>query len=294
MPHPTCRGSLLLVTALLAVLTGCSEALPPGVDGNLGDDWPQPPSPVAFEPAAKGCFDKMEAVAPLAEYAPFDCAERHVAESYFVGDLPRSTGNSRDKAMRVAGTECSKRADAFTGGDWRTAALRLQPVLPGPAGWSAGARWYRCDLGQVEPGTDKVVSRSGSLKGALTGPAPLALRCFDPDVNGTNVRTMKAVPCADPHHAEFTGLWDAPEVDLDELDDDSRMAKGCRTSIADYTDVPDDNNLQYRAGWLAFAPSRGEWAAGIRAVQCFLWLADEPMRGSFKDAGNSKLPIHYA
>ena len=76
--------------------------------------------------------------------------------------------------------------------------------------------------------------------------------------------------------------------------DDDRLAAGCRSTIADFTGVPDDANMQYRAGWLAFAPSRGEWVAGIRSVQCFLWLADDEMAGSFKNAGESKLPIHYA
>ena len=294
MPHVARRAMTALVAALAMALTGCGGSLPYGIDGNLGDDWREPPAPQSFKPAAQGCFDKMEAAAPLAEYAPFACAERHVAESFFVGDLPAKVGADRDKAIVAAGAECSKRADVFTGAEWRTAALRLQPVLPGPAGWAAGARWYRCDLGQVEPGTDKVVSRTGSLKGALSGPAPLLLRCFDPSVAGSNVSGMKSMPCDGPHHAEFTGLWDAPDVALDKLDDDKRMAEGCRSTIADYTGVPDDNNLQYRAGWLAFAPSRGEWAAGIRSVQCFLWLADEPMRGSYKDAGSGKLPIQYA
>ncbi|MFG1609030.1 septum formation family protein [Actinoplanes sp. NPDC049265] len=282
----------VLVAALLTALAGCGSK-PAGIDGDLGDDWGQPGQVAPFRPAVHGCFDKMEATAPLAQYAPFDCAERHAAESFYVGDLPRSATN-RDKAELVAGAECSKRADGFTGGTWRTGALRLQPVLPGPAGWSSGARWFRCDLGQVEPGTDKVVSRGGTLKAALTGAAPLMLRCFDPVVDGTNVKQMKPVACDQPHHAEFTGLWDAPEdAALIKLDDDSRMAKGCRTSIAVYAGVPNDGNLQYRAGWLAFAPSSSEWSVGIRAVQCFLWLADEPMRGSYSGAGSGKLPIHY-
>lgn len=289
------RWWFLLVAALLPLSAGCGGSLPYGIDGNIGDDWRPPPPAQSFKPGADGCFDKMEPTVPLREYAPFDCAERHVAEAYFVGELTGgAAGRDTKAALRAAGDECSKRADTFTGGEWRTAALRLQPVLPGPAGWAAGARWFRCDLAQVEPGTDKVVSRGGSLRGALTGAAPLRLRCFDPTVRGSDVRAMAPVDCDKPHHAEFTGLWEAPDVDLDELDGDARMAAGCRSSIADYTGVPDDNDLQYRAGWLAFAPSRAEWNAGIRAVQCFLWLADVELRGSYRDAGTAKLRINYA
>ena len=105
---------------------------------------------------------------------------------------------------------------------------------------------------------------------------------------------MQAVPCDREHHAEFTGLWTAPDVSLDKLEGDARMAAGCQSSIADFAGVPDDRNMQYRVGWLAFAPSGSEWAAGIRSVQCFLWLSDDKMRGSYQDAGSAKLPIHYA
>jgi hypothetical protein len=285
-------ATVALVAGLL--LGGCGS-LPYGVDGNIGDDWKPPPPATSFRPAAQGCFDKLEPTEPLASYAPFDCTERHVAEAYFVGDLTgAAAGDDPAAARTAAATECSKRADVFTGARWRTGRLRLQPVLPGPEGWAAGARWFRCDLAEVDPGTDRVVSRDGTLRDSLKGKAPMALRCFNPSIRDGNVRDMTAVPCERGHHAEFTGLWTAPDVALEKLENDDRMAAGCRSSIADFTGVPDDENMQYRAGWLAFAPSRAEWAAGIRSVQCFLWLADDEMRGTYRNAGESKLPIHYA
>jgi hypothetical protein len=283
---------LVLAAGLLVLTAGCGS-LPYGIDGDVTDDWHPPPRAESFRPAATGCFDKLESTAPLTSYAPFDCTERHVAEAFFVGDLPTAATDTTT-GRKAAATECSKRADVFTGAEWRTGRLRLQPVLPGAEGWAAGARWFRCDLAEVDPGTDRVVSRDGSLKGALSGAAALALRCFNPSVRGGDVRAMPAAPCDKDHHAEFTGLWTAPDIALDKLEGDSRMAAGCQSSIADFAGVPDDKNMQYRAGWLAFAPSRSEWAAGIREVQCFLWLADEKMRTSYKDAGPTKLPIHYA
>ena len=290
--RPACHLWWVVLVAVLPalLLAGCGS-LPYGIDGNVGDDWPAMPTATPFKPGAGGCFDKMEPTAPLKEYAPFDCKERHVSEAFHVGDVP---GDNAAAALKTAGKECSKQADAFTGGEWRSGSLRLQPVLPSTEGWKAGARWFRCDLAQVEPGTDRVVSRGGTLRGALTGAAPVALKCFNPSVRGTDVREMAAVACDKDHHAEFTGLWQAPNIDLDELDSDERMAAGCRASIAGYTGVPDDNNMQFRVGWLAFAPSRGEWAAGIRSVQCFLWLADDAMTASYRGAGTAKLPIHYA
>ena len=72
------------------------------------------------------------------------------------------------------------------------------------------------------------------------------------------------------------------------------MATGCRSVIADFTGVPDDDNVRFRAGWLGFAPTPAEWDLGVRTVQCFLWLQDRPMTGSYRGAGPGKLPINYA
>ena len=286
----------------LSLMTGCGS-LPYGIDGNLTDDWRPPPRPESFRPADTGCFDDLSPTAPLKSYAPFDCGQRHVAEAFYVGDLTGDAaapdaGNrladGTSPAHVAAARECSRRATSFVGADWRTGQLRLQPVLPGPAGWHAGARWFRCDLVQVDIGTDRLVSRTGSLRDALKTATPLSLTCFNPAVSGGRVRRMAAVSCAREHHAEFAGLWTAPDIDFAKLSGDGRMADGCRSTIADYTGIPDDDDLRFRVGWLAFSLSRAEWDLGIRSVRCFLWLEDDPMTGSYRGAGPGRLPITYA
>jgi hypothetical protein len=286
----------------LGLVAGCGS-LPYGIDGNLTDEWRPPATPQSFRPADTGCFDDLQTAAPLASYAPFDCAERHVAEAFFVGDLTGAAAepdaatapsDGASPAQVAANRECARRATSFLGAEWRTGRLRLQPVLPGPAGWAAGARWFRCDLAEVDVGTDRVVSRSGSLRGALQGAAPLALTCFNPTVDEERVRAMKAVPCAGRHYAEFAGLWTAPDVDFADLGAKDAMAAGCRSAIAAWTGVPDDGDLKFRVGWLGFAPTRTEWDLGVRSVQCFLWLESKAMTGSYRGAGTGKLPINYA
>jgi hypothetical protein len=284
--------------AALAVggLTAGCGSLPYGIDGNLTDDWRVPGTPQSFRPAATGCFDDLRPTAPLTGYAPFDCRERHVAEALTgdaaAADAYRPPRDRASPAQIAAADECGRRATAFLGAPWRTGQVRVQPVLPGPAGWSAGARWFRCDLAQAGVGTDRVVSRTGSLRGALTGAAPLALRCFNPTVSGDRIRAMAAVDCAGPHHAEFAGLWDAPDGDFAGPTTDDAMAAGCRSAIADYTGVPDDADLRFRVGWLGFAPTRPQWEMGVRSVQCFLWLQNKTMTGSYRNAGPAKLPIN--
>jgi Septum formation len=286
---------------MVAVIAGCGSR-PYGIDGNLTDDWPLPPRPESFRPAATGCFDDLRPDAPLAGYAPFDCRERHVAEAYFVGDLTgaaaepdayRPPGGRAAPAQIAAATECGRRATPFLGAEWRTGEVRLQPVLPAAAAWAAGARWFRCDAAQVDVGTDRVVSRTGSLRDSLSGSAPLALRCFNPEVRGEQVRGMTAVDCGRRHYAEFAGLWTAPDMEFGKLTGNDTMAAGCRSAIAAYAALPDDGDLRYRVGWLGFAPTRAEWDLGVRSVQCFLWLESKPMTGTYRNAGPAKLPINY-
>jgi hypothetical protein len=291
-----------IAAALLALTAGCVSR-PYGIDGNLTDDWPLPARAASFRPAATGCFDELQPTAPLAGYAPFDCRERHVAEAYFVGDLtgaaaePEAYRPAKDRAAPAqiaAATECGRRATPFLGDQWRTGQVRLQPVLPAAAAWAAGARWFRCDAAQVDVGTDRVVSRTGSLRGSLSGAGPLALRCFNPEVRGAQVRGMTAVDCPRRHYAEFAGLWTAPDIAFGKLTGNDAMAAGCRSAIAAFAGVPDDGDLRYRVGWLGFAPTRAEWDLGVRSVQCFLWLENKAMTGSYRGAGPAKLPINYA
>jgi hypothetical protein len=278
----------LLCVALLCALAGCG--LGDGVDGDLTNGWPRLPAPAAFRPRTGVCFDDVSDVSPQASYAPFGCAQRHVAETYYVGDL---TGSPSDSvAAQQAYAQCSARATAFVGGPWRAGRLVVQQVLPGPKGWHRGARWFRCDIAELDFSTGDPVSRTGSLKGALTGAAPTKLRCFDPRVSGQEVRGMKAVACDRAHHAEFAGLWQAPRADAKLTTGDPRLEKGCLSTIARFAGVPDDANLRYRVGWLAFVPD-DKWGLGERAVQCFLWLDGQPVKGSYVGAGTAKLPINY-
>jgi hypothetical protein len=285
--------TVVVCAATLGVLTGCTS-LPDGVDGDLTNGWNIPPKPAQFRPVAGRCFDAVENTSPMSEYAPIDCAERHVTETFYVGDLTGpAAGQSAELARPAAGATCSEQAAGFLGGDWRTGQLLVKPVLPGAAGWAAGARWFRCDVAQSDLGGDRVIGRTGSLKGALTGAAKLKLTCFNPTVQSNRVREMKPVSCTAGHHAEFAGLWAPPNPTQALLDDDVKSAKGCRSVIAAYTGIPDDADLQFRVGWIGFSPTPDDWTDGVRNVQCFLWIAEVTMKGSYRGVGTAKLPINF-
>lgn len=287
----------LVLVAVLA-LAGCSA--PGGTDGDLTNGWALPPKPAPFRPDAGKCYDDVIAIAGLTSDPPVPCTDRHVAESYYVGDLTGAAAAADPADVtpteHAAGLECVRRASAYTGGDFRAAQLTVRPVLPTTKARAGGARWFRCDLIQVEIGGVSAVSRTGSLKGVLATPAGagLKLTCFNPVVGRTRVESMTPVPCSAKHHAEYVGRWAPRNPTLEMFDDDVQTGKGCDGVIASYAGVPNDGNLRYRTGWIGFSPTSDEWAAGIRDVRCFLWLGDITLTGSYRGAGPKRLPIKYA
>jgi hypothetical protein len=280
----------LAATVGVVVLSGCAAGLPDGVDGDLTNGWRLPPPAVQWRPENGHCFDDLPDTTGPGTYAPIDCGQRHVAETFWIGDL----GAGDDVNARAAAyLQCSRHADAFAGGAWRASRLIVHVVLPDRTGWAGGARWFRCDVGLMSD-DGGVVGRSGSLRNALAGASNLRLGCFNPTVSGDSVRAMATVDCARPHHAEFVGLWTAPPMPITALDGSPQLARGCRSAIATFTAVPDDGMLKYRTGWLGFPGTEAAWSAGDRTVQCFLWLSGETLTGSYRNAGPGRLKVHYA
>lgn len=103
---------------------------------------------------------------------------------------------------------------------------------------------------------------------------------------------MAAVACTKSHAAEFAGLWTAPDIPYaEQVSDRVRSAAGCRSAIATFTGVPDDDDVQYRTGWISYNPTRTEWQQGERRVRCFLWFRDGKLTRSLAGAGPSALPV---
>ncbi|MGX6601224.1 septum formation family protein [Micromonosporaceae bacterium Da 78-11] len=277
--------------AAVLVLAGCAEP-PTGVDGALTDDWGPLPVARQFRPAEGTCHENTRDTATPDTYAPVPCAEEHTAETFHVGDLGGDT-TTVEAARPRAYQECARLATTFAGADWRTGWLAVQTVLPGRDGWAGGARWFRCDLGELDPLDGDLVRHQGSLHRAMVTQDRLVLRCFTPTVTDAQVSEMRPAGCTSSHTAEFAGLWVAPSGAYAELDT-TRIEKGCDTTIARFAAVPDDGNLPSRTGWLGFPPSESMWQLGDRSVQCFLWLDGEEMTSSYRRAGPRKLKIHYS
>ncbi|RZU48939.1 putative regulator of septum formation [Krasilnikovia cinnamomea] len=286
------RWFAVAAVAVVLAAAGCTAGS--GTDRDLTGSWSMIGPAVPFRPASGVCHEHLPADGSLETYRPVPCAELHLTETFAIrtapdAPVPPTPGSAQG---REAYEQCARRADAFLGGPWREARIGVRVFWPSRAGWRGGARWYRCDVTETDADGLADRSRSGSLAGALRGASPLRLGCFEPRVSGETVRAMAAVPCTKPHRAEFVGLWTAPEVSYAALNADrTDSARGCRSAIARYTGVPDDNEVQYRTGWISYQPSRAEWQYGERRVRCFLWFRDRKLTRSMRDAGPTALPV---
>ena len=63
--------------------------------------------------------------------------------------------------------------------------------------------------------------------------------------------------------------------------------------VATYVGVPDDADLQYRAGVVSLPGGADVWALGDHGVRCYLWLDGSALSASLNGAGVDGLPIQY-
>jgi hypothetical protein len=288
------RRWLAASVAVVAVLSaaGCTAS---GGGADVTAGWPMIAAASPFKPAAGTCHETLETTGSVDAYQPVDCKELHVSETFHVGtaqDAPVAPSVGSAPA-RQAYAECAAKAVSYLGGPWRGARIAVHLIWPARKGWSGGARWFRCDVTETDLDGQDETGRTGSLAGALAGKSPLALGCFNPQVDADAVHTMTPVACTAKHKAEYVGLWTAPDISYAEQSKDrTRTAAGCRSVIAKYADLPDDANMQYRSGWISYNPSRTEWQLGERRVRCFLWFSDRKLTRSLKGAGPSVLPVN--
>lgn len=291
------KGGLAVALLTAALLVGCADSAE--LDGDLVDDWPALATPGPFQPPAGVCqvADFTDTVA-AADFAPVDCAVPHRVETAHVGTFP-STVTTRpavDSApMRAAFADCDTRSSAYLGDDWQAGRLRLGVALPSARGWASGARWYRCDLTEldtVERG-GRAVLRTGSLRDALKGSSALRLGCQDARTGPElGVQTVTPVDCGKPHNAEFVGAWRSPEVPYPTKPADwAPVYTGCRSVLARYANLPVDDDLRFRTDVVVRPPGAARWQAGDRGVRCYLWLSDRTVTRSLKGAGPAALPI---
>jgi hypothetical protein len=207
----------------------------------------------------------------------------------FVGadqaEPPPAGGPTRRQAYR----DCFASAKEFLGDDYRIAPLALSVAVPVESDWTAGARWFRCDLAYLD--YDQIQPRPGSLRGALAGAKPMLLRCLKAASTATRVDFNGSVPCTTPHEIEFAGIYDAPDgpYPTDEKGRRRMIETGCRGVVAAFAGVPDDAQLPRRTSWVYGDIPETQWQLGNRGVPCYV-APRAPVSRSLQDAGPRALP----
>ncbi|WP_025617751.1 septum formation family protein [Salinispora cortesiana] len=288
----------LCATLVTLTLAGCATAPPPGIDGDLVDDWAPIAAATGFAPEAGTCHPTVTKIGHRSSYAPTPCDQPHVVETLHVGTVTGDEATdstppeAKSAGMRTAYATCEREVNQALGADWRSGRISLSIVLPSQAGWEGGSRWFRCDVSEEKSLDDpSAVSRTASLAGGLKGDSPLRHTCFEPVLDDDKVSKMKPVACTKKHHAEFVGVWTAPDTDFADFEQDKDQTRGgCLKLIADYAGVP-RSDVRYRSGLIYYEPAKEQWLNGNRGVQCFLWIDDRNLTRSMKGAGKAGLPI---
>jgi hypothetical protein len=292
--------SAVALSGVVLMAAGCAN--PPGVDGNLTNNWPKLTEAKVPVPAEKVCYQVSTDNPPdVTKWPPsVKCTESHTVETVHVGaftgdDASRtSTPPTGGPGRRKAYEDCAASAKTFLGDDWRVGRDELFLSVPTDTQWEAGARYYRCDLVEYKDlDTFEIVNRTSSMEGVLGGSKALGLFCFAATEKNGSVDTMTATDCTAAHNSEFTGVWDAPDQ---AFPDDATARRnlefgGCKTVTAAYTGIPNDSNFQYRTGQITFPFTKGDWDLGNRGVRCYM-LLNKNVNRSMKGAGTAGLPIN--
>jgi hypothetical protein len=292
----TTAAALVLVGGLLAA---CGN--PPGVDGNLTNNWKAMPDAVIPTPPAAACYNvTTDDPTTVTKWpAPVECNTTHTVETSYVGtftgaDAERSSPPSAGSTgRRTAYEKCAEETKGYLGGDWRTGRLDLYVVLPISLHWQGGARWFRCDLMEYKDLNDyEVALRTTSLKGDLGGDRKTALGCVTVTLKANQqVDRVTAAACDSQHNGEFAGVFDHPDgpYPTDAAAASKARLDGCAQVVATYAGVPNDADLTYRIGWYAAGFGEYSWNEGNRGVRCYGISADTLTR-AIKGVGPSGLP----
>ena len=167
--------------------------------------------------------------------------------------------------------------------------------MPAAAPWTAGARWFTCDLWEYAKDDEwnDELSRTGSLRDTLRGDRPLAFGCFAVIRKANNViDKMTPEACDKAHNAEFAGIAVANDVPYPKNDAQEWevVGKRCWVPVGTYAGLKNDSTLERRVHLIYQGLGETEWNRGNRGVRCWLRL-DKNVTKSMRGAGPSAFPV---
>lgn len=286
-------AALALAAVMALAVSGCARI-------ELSDDWPDFPAPAGWEPKAGACTEEAFAETSYrTAYKPIDCTKSHFMETAFVGAFTGDAASAAtppapdSAALGAAWRECGNKITEYLGGPWQDGRIWFGVSVPSAGNWEGGARWYRCEVtATTDIYLSKPMSLTTSLKGVFAAPTQLRYGCFKlSDAQGA---TPETVDCTAGHNGEYVGSFEHLGGRDEVVQDRAEDHRKCRSLIATYAGVPDDSNMQYRAGTYMIIPAPEQWDSGDHWVRCHLWMGTKNLTKSVKGGGTSALPINYA
>jgi hypothetical protein len=297
---------LMTLCALVFVaVSGCAR-VPAGVDRNLVDEWPKFAEAKLPVPQVGGCYDASDSSAGLVQRLNSpeslrlvkSCTEPHVSETFHVGLF---TGAAADRPappiiegdLTPPWNDCNVVSKDYLGDDWRVGRLHLVVLAPSPKHWSAGARWYRCELVVVTSEAGRILTRTQGVKDGLRGARPLAIACANMlGESGGSFEDLADTPCTSAHKAEFAGVAVTNVTEYPTTGDQSEKAfeSACIGLAARYLNVTTAQYLrhqQFSVAW--WSTNKTRWALGDRSASCYV-TTTKPVSISVRGYGNRNLP----
>jgi hypothetical protein len=257
------RAAVVLLLALLGLCAACGE----DASGRPGADPGQVDSTAV--PSLHVCRDltRADVARPTNASPVVDCADPHNAETYAAGPLPEqfsSVDQDDPKLADWAYAECTSQLERHLGAD-QSVLMRsmLSWVWFGPSekAWSAGARWYRCDLVGGQAGAsyaDLPTDTRNLLRGKVDDRWMVCAR-------GETIDGEK-VPCSDKHTWRAVTTIKVGEPG-DAYPGDAAVKATtrdyCADSVEGWLGYPKDYDYAYT--WFG----EDEWDAGNRRSVCW-------------------------
>jgi len=278
----------LLLTATL-VLTACGQG-----GGGIADRWSRMADPVPWQPQAGTCHHGFEPRLMRSAYEPVDCADSHRFETVHVGQFGGEVPAAEPPAentpeFKSAWADCDAKATSYLGGQWRDRQVRVAVSLPVPEGWTAGSRWYMCQLGPVEWTGNRASVLNQSVRGKYASLPVLEWGCG----NQPDTGEFEPTDCGEEHDTEFVGSFTLdmsyPSVKALYEANDPLFHRQCLKLIAGFVGVSGPDRLPRGTGSSYWLPDDVDWQSGDHSVRCFLWIDGGAVSKSLRNAGVSQL-----
>jgi Septum formation len=247
--------------------------------------------------------------------SPVVCTAAHTAEIVSVGQVDQRLVRTAQKATGQDATvnsfvmatgaraACLDKVGSYVGGAWRGAQLTVYPDFVAPA----KDGFFACVIAQVaDPGGQRLVTRTASLAGALSGPGAPSLRidCVRDASSGVSDGPSSAsvppssspsaglsfVECGQPHTSEFVGLYTVTPANApyNGTEIQKAITTGCQQLVDSFVGVTAGQTRSDLHVSEVGPDSANLWAGSDQTFACYASAAT-PWSGSLKGIGTRAL-----